>query len=97
MSIKVIAENIVKKGSEEEFTKLAREIVEKTNALDKGCIEYGISKDNNNAQRFVMIEEWESMDALFAHMQAEHFQRIIPQISALCDPGNPPSILEKLF
>ena len=50
---------------------------------EKGCIEYGAAVDADPAlpvqakygpDTFVVIEKWESMDALAAHGQAPHMQ-----------------------
>jgi quinol monooxygenase YgiN len=48
---------------------------------EKGCIEYGAAVDSDNAlpvqtkygpDTFLVIEKWESMDALKAHAAAPH-------------------------
>ena len=82
--IKVVANNYLKEECVDEFIRLAKIIVEKTNALDKGCISYQLYRNTENPLQLTMLEEWESMDAINAHMQADHFKEIIPQFDPLC-------------
>jgi quinol monooxygenase YgiN len=81
--IKVVANNYIKPECVDEFLRLTKEIVEKTNANDKGCIKYELCKDINEAGHYVMLEEWESQADLDAHMKAPHFTSIIPQFGPL--------------
>ncbi|MDR0917330.1 MAG: antibiotic biosynthesis monooxygenase [Oscillospiraceae bacterium] len=98
MSIRVVASNFVREENVAEYLKLAAEIVEKTNALDAGCIIYSLNRSKQNPLEFAMIEEWETDDALAKHMQAAHFTDIIPKLNALCDPGKGGiAIYEKVY
>jgi len=92
--VKVVANNFVKADGVDEFIRLAKIIVEKTNALDKGCIKYALCRDLQDPLHFAMLEEWESMADLDAHMKAAHFTEIIPQLGALCDKEGGISIFE---
>ena len=58
---------------------LFREILEATNK-EKGCIEYRLFVKDDEPGFYVFIEEWESIDHLNAHIQTEHFKRIVPQL-----------------
>jgi len=83
--IKVVAGNTVKKEKIEEFILLAQKLVEATNKYDEGCIHYELYQDINNPQVLTFIEEWESMDALNKHMDADHFKEIVPKLGAFAD------------
>ena len=95
--VKVVANNFVKEECVDEFLRLGKEIVEKTNALDKGCIKYELCRDTQDPLHFAMIEEWESMADLELHMKAAHFTEIIPQLGACCGKEGGIDIFEKAF
>lgn len=39
---------------------------------EEGCLQYELKADNDNQNRFVMIERWASEEALEAHFRAKH-------------------------
>ena len=78
--IHVIAVITAKPGKREEILKHFRANVPAVRA-EKGCIEYGAALDADpalpfqtkyGADAFVVVEKWESMDALKAHAAAPH-------------------------
>jgi quinol monooxygenase YgiN len=78
--IHVIAIITAKPGQREEILKHFRANVPAVLA-EKGCIEYGPAVDADpapqmqtkvGADTFVVVEKWESMDALKAHAAAPH-------------------------
>jgi quinol monooxygenase YgiN len=78
--IHVIAVITAKPGKREEILKHARANLAAVRA-EKGCIEYGPVLDAENAlpfqtklgpDAFMVVEKWESMDALKAHAAAPH-------------------------
>lgn len=78
--IHVIAVIAAKPGKREEILRHFRANVPAVHA-EKGCIEYGAALDAENAlpfqtkwgpDSFLVIEKWESMDALKAHAAAPH-------------------------
>jgi quinol monooxygenase YgiN len=78
--IHVIAVITAKPGKREEILRYFRANVPNVHA-EKGCIEYGAAVDAENAlpfqtkwgaDTFLVIEKWESMDALKAHAAAPH-------------------------
>lgn len=85
MSIRVVANNYVAEENAEKFMEGAKVMVEKTNALDKGCISYQLCRNAKDPTHFVMIEEWEDQASLEAHIQSEHFQSLIPTLGALAN------------
>jgi len=95
--IKVVAIQNVKEDCLEQFLKLAREIVEKTNELDEGCISYSLCQDIDDPLHCAMIEEWESKEKLDLHMQAAHFTEIVPQLRECCTPTGGINLYNKLF
>ena len=78
--IHVVAVITAKPGKRDEILKHFRANVPAV-ASEKGCIEYGAAVDADNAlpfqtkygpDTFVVVEKWESMDALKAHAAAPH-------------------------
>ena len=80
--IHVVAVLTTKPGKREEVLKHFRANVPAVRA-EKGCIEYGAAVDTDPAPSFqtkygpdslVVIEKWESVEALTAHAVAPHMQ-----------------------
>jgi quinol monooxygenase YgiN len=80
--IHVIAVVTAKPGKREEVLKHFRANVPAVRA-EKGCIEYGAAIDADPAlpvqakygpDTFVVVEKWESMEALAAHAAAPHMR-----------------------
>ncbi len=78
--IHVIAIITAKPGMRENILQHARANLAAVRA-EKGCIEYGATVDAENAlpmqtkcgpDTFIVVEKWESMDALKAHAAAPH-------------------------
>ena len=78
MNIRVVAKHVVKEDLKGEFVSILQELVQKTR-LENGCIGYSLYESLNDTNVVTMLEEWESKEALDAHMKTEHFTRIIPQ------------------
>ena len=95
--VKVTAVNFVKAECIDDFLAATKELVEKTNALDAGCIRYELCKDVNDPLRFTMLEEWESQGALDEHMKAKHFTEVVPKLGAYTSKPSELAILEKVF
>lgn len=80
--LKVVAKNYANPDHLDEALSLCRELVEITRR-EKGCISYGVYQDADHPELLTMIEEWESREDLDAHLHAEHFTRIVPQLGRL--------------
>lgn len=75
--IKVVAKNALKEGVRDEALALLDEMIAKTRQED-GCIKYELYELDGDPNVLTFIEEWESAEKLSAHMDSEHFKRIIP-------------------
>ena len=95
--VKVVVVNHVKAECVDDYLAVTKELVEKTNAFDSGCIKYELCKDVNNPLRFIMLEEWESQSSLDAHMKAKHCAELIPKLSNFRSPPPEMMLLEKMF
>jgi quinol monooxygenase YgiN len=89
--IHVIAVLTTKPGKREEVLKHFRANVPAVRA-EKGCIEYGAAVDASTdlpiqtsygADTFVVIEKWDSVDALKAHGAAPHMQAYAAKVKEL--------------
>ena len=89
--IHVVAIVTAKPGKREEILKHFRANVPAVKA-EKGCIEYGAAIDAENAlgfqtrygpDTFVVVEKWESMDALKAHAAAPHMAAYAAKVKEL--------------
>jgi quinol monooxygenase YgiN len=89
--IKVVARTIVREECIEAYHALAREIVAETHK-EPGNISYTMNQSTEDKRLHAMIEAWESMDALKAHMESEHFKRIVPQMAQYAEEHLPPEI-----
>ena len=95
--IKVTANNFVKAECVEQYLAITKELVEKTNALDAGCIKYELCRNINDPLHFIMLEEWETQDALDAHMKSAHFTSLIPKMDGLTSGPPVLALLEKVY
>ena len=95
--IKVVAESLIREDCLEQFLEASKTLVEKTVALDEGCISYALYQDAANPLHTAMIEEWESQEALDKHMKSAHLLGFIPKMGE-CREGPPVMALyNKLF
>ena len=94
--IKIIAKNFVKKDKIEEVLKLSKELVKAT-VKEKGCISYEMYQDVKDNTIRTMIETWENKETLTSHSQSEHFQRIVPAMSAFMEKPAEMNIYNKVL
>ncbi|MBR0596841.1 putative quinol monooxygenase [Sinanaerobacter chloroacetimidivorans] len=94
--IYVVAKNYIREEKVNDFMTLAKKLVEDTNSKDAGCIRYQLYQDINNPTVFTFIEEWESMELLNRHMEADHFKEIVPQLAAMSEKPEDVNILQQI-
>jgi quinol monooxygenase YgiN len=94
--ITVVATNYIKEDKIDDMINIAKELVEETRKED-GCITYNLFQDSEDKGTFTFVEEWTSKEHLDAHMQTEHFTRIVPKIKELCRAEGKISVLNKVY
>ena len=94
--IKVTAREFIKAECVEEFLAITKVLVEKTNALDPGCVKYELCRDVNERLNFVMLEEWVDKKSLDDHMKSAHFMDLVPKLGALSSKPSEITVLEKV-
>lgn len=86
--ITVIATVVCKPGYRADFLAEFARIIPAVHA-EKGCIEYGptidavtsLDKQNCNKERVTIVEKWESLADLEAHLVASHMIEYRPRVS----------------
>lgn len=86
--IGVIAKLSIKEGKQEEFEKVALDLMAKVNANEPGCITYKLYKSKSSDTEYTFLEQYESQDALKAHGQSDHFKAAQAGLGA-CLAGAP--------
>ena len=76
LNVAVIAETA---ENAKKFKEAAIELVS-FSLRDKGCISYDLYESKTNDDRFMIIETWESEEALKAHSESDHFKRLVPEM-----------------
>ncbi|MCL2422323.1 MAG: antibiotic biosynthesis monooxygenase [Micrococcales bacterium] len=89
MSIKVVAETFVRPDAVDEFLAVAAQLRAATHEKDAGCVAYDLFRDTADPLHLTMIEEWETKEALDAHIASDHFQRLFPGFAKASEPGKP--------
>jgi len=77
----VVAKLTIRPEKTEQFLACAKELIQATRK-ETGCLSYVLHQGTEPGAYF-FIEDWASKAALDAHMQTEHFTRIIPQMAEL--------------
>ena len=86
-AIAIVAKLPIPQENHEAFLKLAGELVEKSRQ-EEGNLYYALNVSKKDENCFAFVESWKNKEAVKAHNATEHFQRILPQLRALCD-GEP--------
>ena len=80
MAIHIVARDHFKTECVEDALKLVQELVAATRR-EPGNLAYTYCRDANAPDTFAMLEVWDSQEAMTAHLQSEHFTRILPQLT----------------
>ncbi len=78
-NIVIIAKIKIKEEYSREVFKQLVELHKQTHDNDKGCLQYDMHKDYEEANTYVFVETWESEKLLDEHMKKEHFLSFINQ------------------
>ncbi|MFV0363035.1 MAG: putative quinol monooxygenase [Suipraeoptans sp.] len=81
--IRIIATFNLEPASIDKAIEYAKELVSETRK-ENGCIQYDLIQADEIPTKLVVLENWETREALDAHSNSEHFLRLVPLISGLC-------------
>lgn len=76
--ITVIAKSYLTEENREILLEMARQLVEIT-VKQEGCIRYDAYLDENDPNVMIMIEEWESKEALSNHTNSGYYHKIVSE------------------
>lgn len=82
--LSVVATMRAKPGKEQELRKLLEGLVEPTRAESTNHT-YALHQGSKDPAVFVFYENWDSQDALDAHLAEPHLQAALPHIPELLD------------
>lgn len=70
----VMAEMKIKPGTEKEFFETVRPLIKGSRA-EGSCIGYGLYKSTEEADTFMMIEQWKDQKSFEEHKASAHFKQ----------------------
>jgi quinol monooxygenase YgiN len=76
MPVVLVARWIANEGDEERVLAILEELAPASRA-EPGCLAYQPCRDREDPRRFLVFEVYEDEDALRAHSESEHFQRLV--------------------
>jgi len=77
MQITVVVDESIKEGQTAAYVDYMREMI-KITKTEEGNIAYDLYEAVDGSGDVVMVEIWESQEALDKHMKSEHFQKFVP-------------------
>jgi quinol monooxygenase YgiN len=76
MAVVLVAAWVANDGEEERIPALLAELSKHT-LEEPGCLVYQPCRDRDDPRRFLIFEVYRDEDALRAHSESEHFQRLV--------------------
>lgn len=76
MTVVLVARWIANEGEDERVAALLEELTPLSRA-EPGCLLYQPCRDREDPRRFLVFEMYADDDALRAHSESEHFQRLV--------------------
>ena len=76
MAVVLVAAWVGREGEEERIPALLAELSKHT-LEEPGCLVYQPCRDRDDPRRFLIFEVYRDEDALRAHSESEHFQRLV--------------------
>ncbi len=85
-TVRVVARLIAFPDKVEEAKALLEGLIQPTRA-ENGCIRYDLLQNQADPTDFTYVEEWESNEALDAHLASDHIQAAIARVPELIAEG----------
>jgi quinol monooxygenase YgiN len=83
MTIGVVATLKIQPGKESEFEAVFGALQEQVRANEPGCLMYDLFKSKAEEATYVVMEKYESEDALKAHGKTEYFRAAGPKLGGV--------------
>ena len=81
--IGVVARLLVLDGEQKAFEAAMQELAAEVRAAEPGCLLYEVYKKEGSDIEYVVLERYASREAMEAHAQSAHFQRMMPRLAPL--------------
>jgi quinol monooxygenase YgiN len=88
-TVRVVARISARPDTVNEVRSLLNELIEPTRK-EPGCISYELLQNNSDPTDFTFVEEWQSDEAIDAHLGTEHIQSVISRVTGML--AAPPDI-----
>jgi quinol monooxygenase YgiN len=76
MAVVLVARWLAREGEEERVLAILEELAPASRA-EPGCRHYQPCRDREDPRRFLIFETYDDDEALRAHSESEHFQRLV--------------------
>jgi quinol monooxygenase YgiN len=86
----IVAAFAVRPESVAEFIRVAYETLVVPTRAEPGCLQYDLCQDPSDPTRFAMIEAWESVAALEAHLARESLRAAVARLTPMA--AEPPKV-----
>ena len=93
--LKIIATILVKKEFKEELIPVFQTVVNETRK-EEGNISYELHQDIKNPLKFIILEVWESQEAIDIHNASTHFQNFVKAVENKLDDLSI-DVIEKIY
>ena len=74
MAIGVTAKLQVLAGKNKEFEAIFKQLASAVLATEKGCLLYAFHQSRDDAQTYIVLEQYDDETALHAHTKTEHYR-----------------------
>lgn len=64
-----------------------KQLVEKS-SIEKGCNSYGAFISREDANEWLIVENWADQQALDAHNETSHFKKLVPEMFELAESAS---------
>lgn len=84
MARRLTVEFVVNEGMGADFESIARPVTARVRAEDEGCLQYHLFQSLEDESRYVLVEAWESAEALEKHGKSpatEGFAKLGPLLA----------------
>jgi quinol monooxygenase YgiN len=81
-TLRVVARIIARPDSIDGVRSCLSDLIEPTRK-EPGCISYELLQNKSDPSDFTFVEEWESDDAMDAHLKTDHLQKAISRVTGL--------------
>jgi len=81
MAIGVTAKLQVLAGKNEEFEAIFKRLVAAVHANEEGCLLYALHQSREDAQTYIVLEQYADEAALQAHSKTDHYRNIGKEVA----------------